>query len=68
MNLSGKLLSFAAVPGYNYAVQSVTNLLAPIGWTNLAAVSSPNFVSAVSVTDTNAASQNFYRLTRRPSP
>lgn len=61
-------VSFAAVPGYDYTVQSTTNLAAPSAWTNLNSVSGSNFVAAVSVTDTNVVAENFYRLNRKPSP
>ena len=61
-------VSFAAVPGYYYTVQSAGALTPPISWTNLLTVSGTNFVAPVSVTDTNAASQSFYQLLRRPSP
>ncbi len=58
---------FATVPGYNYTVQSSTNLAAPTVWTNLATVTGGSNVAPASVTDTNAASQSFYRLERNPS-
>jgi subtilisin family serine protease len=59
---------FAAVPGYNYTVQTTTNLAIPSAWTNLATVSGSSNVMLVAITDTNAARQNFYRLARDPSP
>jgi subtilisin len=59
---------FAAVPGYDYTVQSATDLTAPIAWTNVATVSGTNFVALRSVTDTNASSQIFYQVKRNPSP
>jgi subtilisin family serine protease len=58
-------LNFAAVPGYDHTVQSTTNLTPPIQWTNLATVSGADFIAPASVTDTNAASQKFYRLKRQ---
>jgi subtilisin family serine protease len=59
---------FSAVPGYDYTVQSTTNLIPPIAWTNLTTISGSNFVTTVSVMDTNIANQNFYQLQRAPSP
>ncbi len=58
-------VKFAAVPGYDYTVQSATNLTAPIPWENLRTVSGGSNVALVNVTDTNAASQRFYRLARK---
>jgi subtilisin family serine protease len=61
-------LSFNAVPGYDYTLQSATELGTGGSWTNGATVSGSNFVAAVSVTDTNAAGQKFFKLLRSPSP
>ena len=61
-------VQFATVPGYNYTLQSATNLTPPIQWTNVATRIGTNFVAAVSVTDSNAAGQSFYRIERTPSP
>ncbi|MEO7299159.1 MAG: S8 family serine peptidase [Verrucomicrobiota bacterium] len=61
-------LSFAAVPGYDYTVQSGNDLTPPVAWTNLFTVSASSNVAPFSVTDTNVASQSFYRLQRSPSP
>jgi hypothetical protein len=61
-------VSFATVPGYDYTVQSTTNLIPPIAWANLATIAGSNFVMPVSVTDTNIASQSFYQIKRNPSP
>jgi subtilisin family serine protease len=61
-------VGFKAVPGYDYAVQTATNLAAPIAWANVATVSRTGFVASVTVTDTNVQSQSYYRLARSPSP
>lgn len=58
---------FATVPGYDYTVQSATNLTPPIAWENLSTVTGSSNVSPASVTDTNTASQSFYRLDRHAS-
>jgi subtilisin family serine protease len=60
-------LSFNAVPGYDYTLQSKPSLNPAPGWTDLATLSGTNFVTPVSLTDTNPAAQNFYRLSRTPS-
>ncbi len=59
---------FRAVPGYDYTVQSSPTLGAPVVWTNVATVSGAGGLAPASVTDTNPASQAFYRLSRQPSP
>jgi subtilisin family serine protease len=60
-------LGFNAVPGYDYTLQSALNLNPSTGWSNLATLSGTNFVTPVSIIDTNTAAQNFYRLSRSPS-
>jgi subtilisin family serine protease len=61
-------VNFVTVPGYDYTVQSATALTPPIDWTNLVTVSGNSNVAPASVTDTNAGSRSFYRLSRTPSP
>ena len=61
-------IKFATIPGYDYTVQSASNLTPPISWTNVATRSGGSNVAPASVTDPNAASQKFYRLSRNPSP
>src|SRR5206468_1778406 len=61
-------VNFTTVPGYDYAVQSATNLMPAIFWTNLSTVTGSSNLAPVVVTDTNAVSQSFYRLFRSPSP
>jgi subtilisin family serine protease len=64
-------VSFATVPGYDYTVQATPDLhTAPAVWTNLVTVttSSTSNAQPASVTDTNLASQSFYRIERSPSP
>jgi subtilisin len=58
-------VNFAAVPGYNYSLQSVTNLTPPVHWADVATVTRTGAVATVSVTDSNAVGQSFYRLTRK---
>jgi hypothetical protein len=65
--LSNFQVCFAAVPGYDYTVQSATNLALPIAWTNLATGSGSNAVASVTVTNTRVGSQGFYRLARKPT-
>lgn len=60
--------SFAAVPGYDYAVQTSTNLTDPGAWQTFASVTGSNFVTTATATDTNLAAQKFYRLQRSPAP
>jgi hypothetical protein len=60
--------SYAAVPGYDYAVQTSTNLADAGAWTDLTTVTGSNFVATASFTDTNSAAQKFYRLKRSPAP
>lgn len=59
--------SFNTIPGYEYTAQSATNLTPPVAWTNLVTVgtSANSNVVPVFVTDTNAASQSFYRVARQ---
>ena len=61
-------VSFAAVPGYDYAVQTSTNLADPGAWQAFASVTGSNFVTTATATDTNLAAQKFYRLKRSPAP
>jgi hypothetical protein len=61
-------VQFATVPGYDYTVQSASVLIPPIPWTNLVTVSGSSNAAPASVTDTNATSRSFYRLSRTPSP
>lgn len=60
-------VGFATVPGYDYTLQSTTNLAAPTVWTNLATIAGGSNVAPASVTDSNVASQSFYRLARTAS-
>lgn len=63
-------VSFSTIPGYDYAVQSTPDLTPPAIWTNLVTVTTSSLSNAqpASVTDTNLASQSFYRIERSPSP
>ncbi len=63
----GFQVGFAAVPGYDYTLQSATNLTPPLAWADLATVSGTTFVAPATVTDTNVAAQSLYRLARQPS-
>ena len=60
-------LKFATIPGYDFTLQSATNLTPPILWTRVATVSGSSNVTLASVTDTNTASQRFYRIDRQAS-
>jgi hypothetical protein len=61
-------VSFAAVPGYDYAVQTSTNLADPGAWQAFASVTGSNFVTTATATNTNLAAQKFYRLKRSLAP
>jgi subtilisin family serine protease len=61
-------LSFNAVPGYDYTLQSTTNLTQPVVWTDLITIPGSNSVAAASMADTNTGGQNFYQIKRTPSP
>jgi len=61
-------LGFTTVPGYDYTLQSATNLSPPVTWTNLASVTGGSNAAPASVTDTNELAENYYRLERSPSP
>jgi subtilisin family serine protease len=62
--------SFNTIPGYDYLVQSATNLTPPVAWTNLVTLgtSANSNVLTATVTDTNAAGQSVYRVERTASP
>ena len=68
MTPSGFQLSFPAVPGYSYAVQSRNTLLPPYLWTNLSAVTGTGAVATATVLDPVVGSRRFYRLDRQPAP
>jgi subtilisin family serine protease len=61
-------LNFNVVPGYDYTIQSSTNSPSLPGWTTLATFTGTNFVTSISLMDSNAAAFSFYRLARTPSP
>lgn len=58
---------FAAVPGYDYTVQSTDDLTPPVAWTNVTQHSGSNFLRAASFTDSSSTVRRFYRLSRRSS-
>jgi subtilisin family serine protease len=64
----GFQVGFQAVPGYNYTVQSTKALGSSNQWTSLSTITGVGAVAPETVTDTNLASQAFYRLSRQPAP
>ncbi len=62
---SGFQIYFFALPGYDYTLQSAPDL---IQWSNLSTISGSGGLAPITVTDTNFASQSFYRLLRLPTP
>jgi hypothetical protein len=65
---AGFQLIFAAVPGYNYTVQSTPVLGCLNCWSNLSIATATGSVATVTFTDTNHSSGAFYRLVRQPAP
>jgi len=61
-------VQFATLPGYVYTLQSATALTAPVQWTDVTTRTGSNAVATVSITDSNVASQKFYRLARKALP
>lgn len=61
-------VGFAAVPGYQYTVQSATNLTPPVAWADAAGVIGVSNTLPATVTATNVSEQGYYRLQRTPAP
>lgn len=58
-------VGFTTVPGYDYTVQSTTNLASPASWTEVATVAAISNATPFSVSETNLSGQRFYRLARQ---
>ena len=61
-------VNFAAVPGYEYTVESATNLSPPVAWAGVGSVIGGSNTQPASVTATNASEQGYFRLNRTPAP
>jgi len=68
MTVQGFQVTFAAVPGYTYTLQSASSLGQSNAWVNLGSTNGTGSVATVSLTDTNLSAMNFYRVAQLPSP